>query len=76
MIPIKKLSTIHIEECQISLVLMTLLTIGTLEVSLYLSEVRTMGYCENQYILITLNNFIDYDKNLFVYKKLRLFTDS
>lgn len=35
-----------------------------------------MGYCENQYILITLNNFIDYDKNLFVYKKLRLFTDS
>lgn len=76
MILIKKLSTIHIEECLISLVLMTLLTIGTLEVSLYKSEVRAMGYCENQYILITLNNFIDYDKNLFVYKKLRLFTDS
>lgn len=55
---------------------MTLLTIGTLEVSLYKSEVRAMGYCENQYILITLNNFINYDKNLFVYKKLRLFTDS
>lgn len=38
MILIKKLSTIHIEECLISLVLMTLLTIGTLEIAEFLIE--------------------------------------
>ncbi|XP_065930695.1 uncharacterized protein [Magallana gigas] len=44
MIPIKKLGTIHIEECQISLVLITLLTIGTLGIAEFLIEVMLISY--------------------------------
>lgn len=38
MIPIKTLSVVHIEEWQVSLLRITLLTIGTLEVSLLNSK--------------------------------------
>nr|XP_034302998.1 uncharacterized protein LOC105331091 [Crassostrea gigas]XP_034302999.1 uncharacterized protein LOC105331091 [Crassostrea gigas]XP_034303000.1 uncharacterized protein LOC105331091 [Crassostrea gigas]XP_034303001.1 uncharacterized protein LOC105331091 [Crassostrea gigas]XP_034303002.1 uncharacterized protein LOC105331091 [Crassostrea gigas]XP_034303003.1 uncharacterized protein LOC105331091 [Crassostrea gigas]XP_034303004.1 uncharacterized protein LOC105331091 [Crassostrea gigas]XP_03430300 len=44
MIPIKKLSTINIGECQISLVLITLLTIGTLGIAEFLLEGILISY--------------------------------
>lgn len=46
MIPIKKLSTINIEECQISLLLITLLTIGTLEIAeILIAGIWTANIC-------------------------------
>lgn len=45
MIPIKTLSTINIEECQISRLLVILLTIGTFEVSLLVMK-YDIGLCD------------------------------